>query len=88
MSKPNESAFPMMPSHTNPADVDKAFTGLTKREYMATQLMQGMLAHPDLMRGIADRTGGDTAESLRIAAQGAVMHADALLAELSKTEAK
>jgi hypothetical protein len=43
----NNSAFPLMPSHTNPADVVPDFTGLTKRELFAAMAMQGMCSNMD-----------------------------------------
>lgn len=43
-----------------------------------------MLSHPTLMENIARRAKSDTPTALKCAAQGAVLHADALLAELAK----
>ena len=48
--------------------------GLTKREYFAAKALQGLLANPN-----HDGKFSDFAED-------AVKHADALLAELAKTE--
>jgi hypothetical protein len=39
------NAFPMMPSHTNPQDVDQQFVGLSKLELISAMAMQGMLAN-------------------------------------------
>lgn len=41
----SENAFPMMPSHTNPQDVEPRFLGFTKLEFISAMAMQGMLAN-------------------------------------------
>lgn len=41
MSQSSRPAFPLMPSHTNPLNLDECFTGLTKRELFAAMAMQG-----------------------------------------------
>jgi hypothetical protein len=56
--------------------------GLTKREYFAAMAMQGLLANPN---GGMQKGGGMTFSPVGIS-ELAVLHADALLAELEKTE--
>lgn len=56
--------------------------GLTKREYFAGMAMQGLLANPN---GGMQKGGGMTFSPVGIS-ELAVLHADALLAELEKTE--
>ncbi len=63
----NRPAFPNNPSSTG---------GMTKREYMATHLLSGMLADPAMKF--------KTDEDFSLAACGAVSLADALLVELAK----
>lgn len=38
------NSFPMMPSHTNPKDVDAYFMGLSKLELISAMMLQGILS--------------------------------------------
>lgn len=75
MTRQNESAFPLMPSHTDPAKVSAEFTGLSKREYFAAMAMQSVVSRQELLEP-------------GLAAAFAVRYADALIAELAKAEQK
>lgn len=72
----DQTAFPMMPSHTDPANVNKEFTGLTKREYFAGLAMQGILASKNAPE---DATYGEIVFD-------AVALADTLINELNKNK--
>lgn len=73
----NDCAFPMMPSHTNPKDVDQCFKGLTKREYFAGLVMQS------LTRLIPSDPTITPRESIEIARKS-LMIANDLIAELER----
>lgn len=74
----------LYPGYSRTGTPDDRFPGLTKREYFAGLVLAAMCAHPRLRESIAEEARGDTAEALRISSQGAVMYADALIAELEK----
>jgi hypothetical protein len=58
--------------------------GLTIREHFAAMAMQGLLANPTIPQ-IARSQGAETHEAIMDwYSQGAVQHADALIAELAK----
>jgi hypothetical protein len=78
-SRADLPAYPTMrnPEHGWP-------TGLTIREHFAAMAMQGMLANPAIPQ-IARSQGAETHEAIMDwYSQGAVQHADALIAELAK----
>lgn len=82
----SEPAFPMQPTVNldgQICDERYKFEGLTKREWVATMAMQGMLANPELIRIMSEANvhPDKQAEFLSIAA---VEQGDALLTELSK----
>ncbi len=56
----------------------------TLRQRLAGMALQGMLANADLMNNVARQFQGDTPAAAAFVAQGARIHADALIAELSK----
>lgn len=74
----NEPAFPETP-------LSGGKQGLTKREYFAGLAMQA-----DLManEGIPWKDGGPDTDRMRLRAKDACLMADALLAELEKTDGK
>ena len=81
MTDGNDSAIPLTEGFTIKAGTNarrqiKSAGGLTKREYMATHLLAGLAAHPD----VADKltSGGRSIERY------AIMMADALIEELNK----
>lgn len=74
MSKANEPAFPV---HGRPHAPGAILDGLTKREYFAALAMQGMCGLPS----------GSYSYPGQLAIE-AVETADALLAELAKSEAR
>jgi hypothetical protein len=77
MKNGEQGAFAML-------DQNGSFTqyGLTKREYFAGLAMQGLLANQN---GGMQKGGGMTFSPIGIS-ELAVLHADALLAELEKTK--
>lgn len=83
--KSDEPAFPT----ENTVDGQRGFSpmsgGLTKREYFAACAMQGLLAGLGIVEEAGDLKGLVMPKE---AAQVSVNYADALLAELSKTEGK
>lgn len=79
MSKPNDPAFPFKPPLPTSHREEYGYSGLSKREYLAAMAMQGNMASWTGLISIHDVT---RAASLWAAA------ADALLAELSKTEGR
>ena len=86
MSKPNDSAFPCLPPPMRigvggQPEILPGHSGLTKREYFAALAMQGLSAlQPSKGDSIAaQQTINRNRASL------AVMAADALIAELSKS---
>jgi hypothetical protein len=70
----NEPAFPD-PSHANPQYVTEGRAGMTIRTWLAGQALQGILANCDI-----DATSNEESH-----ARYCVNHADALIAELNKT---
>lgn len=77
MSRSSQAAFPSQGHH--------GFNGgLTKIEYFSAMVLQGMVSHPALMRNIAEAANGNTGEGMRLVAEGAVLHAEALIAALDK----
>lgn len=79
MSRADESAFP------SKQDTYSAENGLTKRELFAAMAMQGMLADHTLAIGYGKSEGDELMENT---VSSAVRYADALLAELEKTNEK
>lgn len=79
MSNGNQSAFPLSAGYQSG---DEVTYGLTKREYIATQIMAGFAADQNVPLTTPDE--GQCAEVISGLAQGAVAWADALLAELAK----
>lgn len=77
MSKSNESAFPVSKHVERQTEI-----GLSKRELFAAMAMQGIMAFGDPQGEIED----SALPMAMVIARGAVMCADALLVELSKTE--
>jgi len=59
------------------------YTGLTKREYFAAKAMQGLLSNPQIKRPHPEN--GDMEKQYTEFSNIAVEYADALLAELEKT---
>jgi hypothetical protein len=79
MTNPNDSAYPHK-------DLALKFYGLTKREYFAAMAMQGMMSlNPREMISMADPEMGTVGEWV---AKNSVTMADALIAELNRTEDK
>ena len=74
MSNANEPAFPARLDNVHPDYA--AMPGLTKREYFAGLVMQGLCADP---------SNHQLFRSHRHAAKSAVQIADALLSELERT---
>lgn len=81
MSKTNEQAFPISPGgHRDAQGVlfwSHGSLGLTKREYFAAKAMQGILSIPPKFL--------EETWTVQEIARGSVRWADALLAELEKT---
>jgi hypothetical protein len=77
MENGNRGAFAMLDSNGSYTQY-----GLTKREYFAAFAMQGLLANQN---GGMQKGGGATFSPVGIS-ELAVLHADATLAELEKTE--
>jgi hypothetical protein len=75
MSTGNEAAFPLFGNNGMVLEL-----GLTKREYVATQvyaaMIQGMLANPNI--------ANEPTPNMQQRARNAVDHAEALLSELSR----
>jgi hypothetical protein len=79
MTNPIDPAYPIMPK-ANPGEWAVGSLGLTKREHFAAMAMQGFLANPQMALGA-------TVEDKRMSInEAAVFTADALIAELNKTE--
>lgn len=97
-TNPNESAFAIPAFRDEKGEQQKddilshgKTDGLTKREYMATMILQGLMANPERYKYIADLMNTDKRNSVisqELATQKnvhkAVLIADALIAELNK----
>jgi hypothetical protein len=71
----------MMPSHTNPKDVDPAFSGLSKREYFAGLILAG-LSVPTIPGSHNTNFPDEAIHKVAMA----VRLSDALIAELEKSK--
>jgi hypothetical protein len=80
----NEAAFPQYGPHPQVYDRTTALGGLTKREYFAAMVLQGMAAGNTW----CDNFGTTKPEWLKAATEVAVAAADALIAELNRSKAE
>jgi len=77
------SDMPAMPVE-DLRDVGSGATGLFKREFAAIAAMKGILSNDPAVRRIAEGAKENAIDPCCIVATGAVLMADALLAELEK----
>lgn len=87
MSSRNEPAFPTQMWDVEDEKVTWLDGGLTKREFIATMAMQGLI-HDHNLHGLIDSDRGDGKRLTRfeLIARWATLHADALLVALEKEQ--